>query len=150
VTETVTVRPAEAADAVAVDQLVAAATLPTGGLEEAWLTLVSDDPYGVAGTATLERYAGADGPVFLLRSVAVRTDRRGTGLGSALVRAALEAADREAGGHAVVGLLTDNAAGYYDRFGFDEVVRTALPQALLASPELSTLCPASARAFLRG
>jgi amino-acid N-acetyltransferase len=81
--------------------------------------------------------------------VAVRADRRGTGLGTALVRSALEAADRDAGGPAVVGLLTDTAAGYYDRFGFAEVARSAFPQQLMASPELTTLCPASARAFLR-
>jgi amino-acid N-acetyltransferase len=149
-TQTATVRPAGAADAAAVAALVGSANLPTAGLDQAWLTLVVEDAGGVAGTATLERYVGADGPAFLLRSVAVRADRRGTGLGSALVRAALGAADRDAGGPATVGLLTDYAVGYYDRFGFIEVARTALPPALMASPELTTLCPDSARAFVRG
>lgn len=148
-TDTATMRPATTADAAAVAGLVAAADLPTAGIDQAWLTLVCEGSAGLDGTATLERYVGADGPVFLLRSVAVRAGRRGSGLGGALVRAALDAADQDAGGHAVVGLLTDNAVGYYERFGFVEVPRTALPRDLLASPELTTLCPASARAFLR-
>lgn len=148
-TGTATVRPAGSAEAAAVAQLVTAADLPTEGLDAAWLTLVSTDAEGLAGTATLERYEGVDGPAFLLRSVAVRADRRGVGLGTSLVRAAIAAADEDTAGRAAVGLLTDDATGYYDRFGFTEVTRPDLPPALAASPELTTLCPASARAYLR-
>lgn len=148
---TETVRSARDDEAAAVAALVTAAGLPTLGLDQAWATVVADDTDGLAGVAALERHGPPGAPAFLLRSVAVRADRRGTGLGAALVTAALDAADGGgSGGRATVGLLTETAAGYFDRFGFTEVPRDRLPAALSASPELTTLCPASARAYLRG
>lgn len=149
-TVTTSVRSARAGEGAAAAELVSAAGLPTEGLEQAWVTLVTEDAAGeLVGTASLERYGPAGSRVFLLRSVAVRDDRRGTGLGAALVGAALDAADQDAGTRATVGLLTDGAAGYYDRFGFVAVSREQLPPGLSASPELTRLCPASALAYLR-
>lgn len=103
----------------------------------------------MVGVAALERYGTHGAPVFLLRSVAVRPDCRGSGLGAALVTAALAAADAQVGRRATVGLLTETAEGYFDRFGFARVDRDALPSALAASAELSGACPDSARAYLR-
>jgi amino-acid N-acetyltransferase len=147
---TATVRPARPDEAEAVAALVAAAGLPVDGLDAAWLTLVTEDAGTLAGTATLECHGPPGAPVYLLRSVAVREDLRGKGLGDALVRAGLAAADQDAGTRATVGLLTDTAGGYYGRFGFTAVSRDRLPPALSASPELTTLCPATAASYLRG
>jgi amino-acid N-acetyltransferase len=148
-TATASLRRASGDDSHAVAQLVRHADLPTLGLDQAWATFVAEDAAGLAGVAALERYEGLAGPAFLLRSVAVRADRRGSGLGAALVHAALAAADQDTAGRATVGLLTETAAGYFERFGFVEVARGDLPPSLSASPELTTLCPASARAYLR-
>lgn len=82
--------------------------------------------------------------------MAVRDDERGCGRGSALVRAALEAADEDADGTAVVALLTETAVGYFARFGFVPVARDSLSAEVHASAELSGACPDTARAFVRG
>jgi amino-acid N-acetyltransferase len=81
----------------------------------------------------------------LLRSVAVRAEQRGRGVGAELVRAALAAA----GPRRPVALLTETGAGWFPRFGFRPVERAALDPALAASAELAGACPATARAFLR-
>ena len=62
----------------------------------------------------------------------------------------MDAADTEAGRPAVVGLLTETAHGYFDRFGFTRVDRSALLAKFAASAELTGACPASATAYLRG
>ncbi len=138
-----------------VAQLLAEAGLPVAGLDSAWRTwVVSASAAGVrdvVGCVALERYAAAPDrpPVFLLRSLAVREDARGFGAGRALVAAALDAADADAGATAVVALLTESADDYFPRFGFDPVPRADLPTELRASAELSGACPDSARAYLR-
>jgi amino-acid N-acetyltransferase len=124
-----------------VAELVTAAGLPTAGLAQAWLIWVAVDRDRLLGTASLERYDGA----YLLRSVAVRDEARGRGIGAQLVRAAL-AAVAPAG---PVALLTETAAGWFPRFGFHPVDRAALDPALTASAELAGACPATAQAFLR-
>jgi amino-acid N-acetyltransferase len=123
VTTAATLRGATTDDHDAVARLVSDAGLPTLGLDVAWATVVADDETGLVGVGALERYESPVGPVFLLRSVAVRADGRGTGVGSAVVRAALAAADADAGAVATVALLTETAAGYFDRFGFTEITR---------------------------
>jgi amino-acid N-acetyltransferase len=124
-----------------VAELVTAAGLPTAGLAQAWRIWVAVDRDRLLGTASLERYDGA----YLLRSVAVRDEARGRGIGAQLVRAAL-AAVAPAG---PVALLTETAAGWFPRFGFHPVDRAALDPALTASAELAGACPATAQAFLR-
>jgi amino-acid N-acetyltransferase len=124
-----------------VAELVTAAGLPTAGLAQAWRTWVAVDSHRLLGTASMERHGGA----YLLRSVAVRDEARGRGVGAQLVRAALAAVD-PAG---PVALLTETAAGWFPRFGFRPVQRAALDPALGASAELAGACPATAQAFLR-
>jgi amino-acid N-acetyltransferase len=124
-----------------VAELVTAAGLPTAGLAQAWRTWVAVDRDRLLGTASLERHGGA----YLLRSVAVHHEARGRGIGAQLVSAALAAVD-PAG---PVALLTETAAGWFPRFGFHPVDRTALDPALAASAELAGACPATAQAFLR-
>jgi amino-acid N-acetyltransferase len=139
------------ADDARIATLVASAGLPTVGLDQAWTTLVVEDSDDeLAGVAALERHGPDHVPAFLLRSVVVRADCRGTGLGRTLVHGALSVADAYVGGHATVGLLTETADDYFDRFGFHAVARDQLPAALFASVELASACPDNARAYLRG
>jgi N-acetylglutamate synthase-like GNAT family acetyltransferase len=93
------------------------------------------------GCAGLEQY----GDVALLRSVAVVGAEEGRGVGEALVRRTLSTAAAQ--GVREVYLLTTTAAGYFPRFGFQVVERSALPAALEASTELRGACPASATAM---
>ena len=147
-----TVRRAAADDAPAVRALVAGAGLPVAGLNSVWATFVALDGEDIVGTAALERHGPSTEPAaFLLRSVVVSQTHRGAGVGRALVIEALASADDAvAGGVATVALLTETADGYFDRFGFRQVDRAALPPALDASAELAGACPDTARAYRRG
>ncbi len=136
---TVRLRAAAAGDLAGVMQVVKSAGLITGGLEDqfpgAYVVAVADaDTVGAAG---LEVY-GRSG---FLRSVAVRNDWRGAGLGRRLV------ADRLAAARALhldaVYLLTDTAAGFFRREGFLPLSREAVPAEVRAAPEFASLCPAS-------
>jgi amino-acid N-acetyltransferase len=124
-----------------VAELVTAAGLPTAGLAQAWRTWVAVDCDRLLGTASLERHGGA----YLLRSVVVRDQARGRGIGVQLVQTALAAVDPAR----PVALLTETAPGWFPRFGFYPVDRAALDPALAASAELAGACPATAQAFLR-
>ncbi len=87
-------------------------------LSGAWIDefsfVAEDGDGGVVGHVCLTRAAIDDSPVLALGPLGVRTDRQGRGVGSALVLAALGAAD--ALGERLVGLLGHTA--YYPRFGF--------------------------------
>lgn len=108
--------------------------LPPDGLEgHLGSTLVAREAGRVVGSAALELY----GPYTLLRSVAVERRHRGGGLGQHLTREAF--------------LLT--ADGFVPRFGFEPVVRPAVPEDVRGSVEFVAACPESARvmsADLRG
>jgi amino-acid N-acetyltransferase len=138
---TLAVQPATDRDTAAVRALVAGRGLPLDGLDGVWRTWVVREDGRVVGTASLERHQDA----LLLRSVAVAPDRAARGVGSALVAAALAAADPIG----PVALLTETAAGWFPRFGFAATTRQALPAALAASPELRDACPSAATAMLR-
>ena len=83
----------------------------------------------------------------LLRSVAVDSSHRGCGIGEALVRWALHAAQsrRVRDGY----LLTETAADFFPRFGFHQTPREQVPAAILQSIEYSSLCPTSATSMVR-
>jgi amino-acid N-acetyltransferase len=142
------VRAARARDDAPARALLERAGLPLDGYEQSWRRWVATDQSGdLVGVVALERHGTP--PVYLLRSLAVAPGQRGTGLGVALVRTALAAADALEHGRAGVGLLTETAAGYFDRFGFAATDRAALPEALSASAELTGACPATATAYWR-
>jgi len=151
---TLRVRVAGRSDLPGVLAMLAAAGLPGDGLDDAWRVWVADLAGRACGAVAVERYAAADAPggaVFLLRSLVVVPELRGGGLGRRLVETALAEADTAATGMpAVVGLLTETAHGYFDRFGFAAVDREALPSQMAGSVELTGACPATARACLRG
>jgi len=135
------------ADAGAIAALLRACDLPVAGACGVVdrFCLVSDDT-GLAACAATEAYGG----LVLLRSVAVRPDRRGSGLARRVTLAALERAAGEGATEAF--LLTTTAPGFFRRFGFAAVPRETAPSALGASAELRGACPDTAilmRARLR-
>ena len=92
----------------------------------------------VVGVAALEMHDDCG----LLRTVAVAPSERGRGTGLALIADRLMSA--RASGLAQVYLLTTTAAALFRRFGFADSDRSLVPAPLAASPEFTSLCPASA------
>ena len=90
----------------------------------------------VLGFSGVERCDGD----YLLRSVVVHPDRRGTGLGKAVVEVTVASLDPGSG----VFLATTSAAPFFARLGFSEVHRDSVPAAVLATRQLSSICPSSA------
>jgi amino-acid N-acetyltransferase len=132
------IRLAEPRDLPAVLALLSEAKLPTEGVAEHFHSFfVTDDADRIVASVGLELH----GDVALLRSLAVATNVRGTGLGAAALRRALAEAHDRAG---AVYALTTTAEAYLSRFGFARVPRTSLPPQLLESRELQDACPASA------
>jgi amino-acid N-acetyltransferase len=116
--------------------------LPPDGLEDHLPTILVARLHGrVVGSAALELY----GTAALLRSVVVRRDLRGTGLGSRLTEAALRLS-REFG-VAEAYLLTETADLFFPRFGFRNIPRSRVPSSVRSSVEFTSACPASARAM---
>ena len=132
--------PARSADAEAIARLLGQSELPLDGvtdqLESGYVVVRRGD--AIVGVAGLERHGDAG----LLRSVAVSAEERGTGLGIALTADRLVEARRS--GLAHVFLLTTTAAGFYRRFGFRDVERARVPEAVARSREFAMVCPASA------
>lgn len=115
-----------------------AADLPTGDIEDDGRTFfraVSDAGQTI-GYAGIERCAGDA----LLRSVVVLAEHRSHGLGRAIVQATLQ--EVEVSGD--VFLATTSAAPFFSALGFCEVPRTIVPAAVLATRQLSSICPSSA------
>ncbi|MFK3690976.1 arsenic resistance N-acetyltransferase ArsN2 [Agrobacterium tumefaciens] len=113
-----------------------AAGLPTDDIEDdgrAFFEAVSGDGQTIGYTGT-ERCAGN----YLLRSVVVLPGHRGHGFGRAIVEATL----RGVGGD--VFLATTSAAPFFSTIGFSEVQRAEVPAAVLATRQLSSICPSSA------
>lgn len=100
--------------------------------------LVARQGSRLVGSAVLEVYAGGA----LLRSVAVEEDARGLGLGIRLTEGALALARRL--GVRRVFLLTETAAQFFARFGFETISRGDVPESVRASVEFTTACPQSA------
>lgn len=137
-----TIEAATAADLPALLALLARNGLPAAGLADHLATaLVARAGGAVIGSAALEIY----GEAALLRSVAVDAAWRGRGLGQALTGAALDLARRR--GVVAVYLLTETAAGFFPRFGFQPLPRAAVAPAVQQSVEFTTVCPDSAQAM---
>lgn len=125
-------------DVPAVEALLVAAGLPLEGAREALVTgVVGREGNAVVGAAAVEPYGEAG----LLRSVVVAADRRGTGLGRALVTAAEDLA-REMGERELY-LLTDTAAGWFPKLGYEIVDRETARAAIGDSIEFTMVCATS-------
>jgi len=97
-----------------------------------------DDTDGPLGWAALEGY-GAEG---LLRSVVVLDGRRGRRAGTDLVTRVIQTAAHE--GMARLWLLTETAAPFFARLGFNFSERDSAPAAIRETSEFSHVCPSSA------
>jgi amino-acid N-acetyltransferase len=123
----------------AIEDLLESAHLPLAGLGRALpMALVVRDGGAVVGCAAVESY----GPFGLLRSVCVEPARRGTGLGRRLVaEAETLAADQGIG---ELYLLTETAAEWFPRLGYEAASRDTAPPEITVSAEFTVACPASA------
>lgn len=139
-----TVRAARAEDLGSIEALLASSSLPTVGVREALQRFVVAESKGeLVGVAGLEP-CGASA---LLRSVAVKQEWRSAGVGRALVTRAI--ADAEASGIDALYLLTTTAERYFPSFGFREITRDVVPEAVRATAEFRGACPASATVMCR-
>jgi enamine deaminase RidA (YjgF/YER057c/UK114 family)/N-acetylglutamate synthase-like GNAT family acetyltransferase len=117
-------------DHVGVAALLEEAGLPVPTSEGApvHLLVAREVDGALAGCGGWERY----GRAALLRSFAVHPQRRGQGIGRALVHAVL--AELQANGVRDAYLLTLDAADFFAHFGFTTIERSALPATIAASP----------------
>lgn len=137
------VRPAEGSDWTAIQRLLTDAGLPLAGADRCFSRFRVVGPSDrVLACAVTEAY----GDVALLRSVAVRAEARGLGIGERLCVSVLEEA--AAAGARRAFLLTLSAGGFFPRFGFRPIGRDGFPPALAASPEMQGACPATALAMV--
>lgn len=119
--------------------LLEASGLPTGDIEQRNIRFLgSRDDHGLAAVVGLELF----GTVGLLRSLAVRSDLRGSGLGGALVGAAEEVAVQQ--GVVDLFLLTTTAEPFFGKRGYSRQDRGAAPAPIRGTPEFTDLCPSSA------
>jgi protein-tyrosine-phosphatase/N-acetylglutamate synthase-like GNAT family acetyltransferase len=122
--------------------LLEASGLPVSDLDRSRPALLGvRDDAGLTGVVGLELH-GTSG---LLRSLAVRSGVRGSGLGGSLV----EAAERLARSRGVerLFLLTDTAEPFFARRGYHRVERATAPPEIQGTAEFSSLCP-STSAFM--
>ncbi|MCI0395791.1 MAG: arsenic resistance N-acetyltransferase ArsN2, partial [Chloroflexi bacterium] len=126
------IEPAAPADLTSLLELLHQSRLPLDGFSDHLATaLVARDGQAIVGSAALELY----GRSALLRSVAVAESRRGRGLGHQLTQAALALARQRGASH--VYLLTETAAGFFPRFGFQPIDRAHVPAAVQQSLEFT-------------
>jgi amino-acid N-acetyltransferase len=97
----------------------------------------------IIGAGALQRF----GSIALLRSVAVEPERRGSGLGRVIVQELERRA--YASDVAQLVLLTQTAKRFFEEQGYQVIDRQQVPQAVQASEEFRSLCPASATCMLK-
>lgn len=115
-----------------------AASLPSADLADPGRLFFRFEADSLVGYGGLE----GEGADRLLRSIVILADRRGHGLGRALV-ATLERQARDFGVERLH-LLTTTAAPFFRAIGYADADRGTAPSAVAASREFTALCPASA------
>ena len=128
-----------------VKALLSAAGLPVADLTDAHCEHFhyagdASKPDGIVGIEVL-------GECGLLRSLVVRDDLRGSGLGSALVRR-IEDYARSLGIRDVY-LLTTTAQGFFEARGYQLAVREQAPAAIRSTREFAGICPASSAFMMK-
>lgn len=117
---------------------LSASGLPTEDLEDigrSFFRAVSSDG-GTVGYAGIE----ACGDDVLLRSMVILPEHRGKALGKSLTREALKLVNVSS----TVFLATTSAVPFFESLGFAVIERGDVPPAVLATRQLSGICPASA------
>ncbi len=120
-----------------------AASLPSADLAAPGRLFFRFEADSLVGYGGLE----GEGADRLLRSIVILADRRGHGLGRALV-ATLEQQARDLGVRRLH-LLTTTAAPFFRALGYAYADRGAAPSTVAASREFTALCPASAAYLLK-
>lgn len=119
----------------AVLRLLKSSDLPLEGVVEHFgYFLVAEYRHQVVGAVGLEHYGDAG----LLRSLVVAPEYRGQGLGTRLVEDSL--AQAKAAGVTQVYLLTNTAADFFPRFGFQRISREDATAAVRDSAEFTSAC----------
>ena len=140
----VSLRPARPDDLSAVIGLLHACKLAINEVDRqfgpGFVVATAADGTVVAATG-IERY----GPDGLLRSAAVDPRWQRAGLGSRLTADRIAWSRRE--GLRALYLLTETAAEYWPRFGFERIARDSAPEPIRQSVEWAGGCPASAVAM---
>ena len=135
----ITFEPAQPKYRAALESLLASSNLPTEDLPQdlAGFTLALDNDrlIGSSGLVVI-------GPYGLLRSVAVLETYRKLKIGERLYHSALEIARDYA--IREVWLITTTADRYFEKHGFERVVRTDVPPEIRAIPQFTSLCADSA------
>lgn len=131
-------------DAAAIRTLLESCGLPTSDLLSSNPQfIVACEEAKIVAVGALQPF----GSTALLRSVAVASDLRGTGLGRIIVQD-LERIACAAGISRLV-LLTESAKPFFQRLGYQVIERQEAPQQVQASEEFRSLCPASATCMAR-
>ena len=99
---------------------------------------VIKDGQSIKACAGVERF----GELGLLRSVAVKEQHKGKGVGTAFMNKVLEQSKVE--GISTLYLLTETAAPFFNKIGFIKIDRSKAPGSIKRSNEFADLCPVSA------
>ena len=123
----------------AVRQLLSESSLPISDITAQHLQHF----FGCGSGPELEGVVGLElyGKVALLRSLAVASSRRGTGVGSGLVANAERHAQDQ--GVQSLYLLTTTAEQFFLRHGYARIPRDEAPAAIRSTREFSGICPTS-------
>ena len=141
----IVLRPARPVELDSIVGLLRAADLPVEDLDAAMLDafVVAIEDGACVGVVGLENR----GSNALLRSLAVEPRHRSRGLGARLV----DAVETEARARGVTALylLTTTATAFFERMGYAAHDRAAVPPAIAATTEFSSLCPDTADCLWR-
>ena len=120
-------------------ELLTAHKLPVSDIDENKdLWVLVDDTGEVMGTGGLEFFED----VALLRSVSVKTEFNGKGMGKKIVTSLERVAVEK--GVTNIFLLTTTAADFFKAIGYNEVSREEVPSSIKKSSEFSSICPSTA------
>ena len=137
--ERVTISAATEADVEKILALLTGDGLPTDGVAKHWRTfIVARDGDQVVACAGAEAYQSSA----LIRSVVVRKDHRGTGLGRRIVRQLLDRLTSR--GLREFYLLTTTAEKYFKKRGFKTIDRDEVNPEIAQSEEFRGACPENA------
>jgi amino-acid N-acetyltransferase len=124
--------------------LLAEAGLPSDDVSSSRQSvIVAVEGDALQGSVGLEVFDSAA----LLRSLAVRTERRRSGLGSRMFGRALDLAKEKR--IEKLFLLTTSAEAFFARRGFEAIDRDVAPEAIRQSRQFADLCPSSAACMVR-
>ena len=132
-------REAEEKDLVLVLELLKSHHLPTDDISKTDIRFyVMKDDDRLIACAGLETF----GEYQLLRSVAVKKEAAGKGIGSSLVDLTIKQSLKK--GTKELFLLTETAEGFFKKKGFEVIGREEVPKSVKKSREFSELCPSTA------